>query len=96
MADHPDVPRDLIDTAMRSSGAGALLHRLGGEHEARNLRTDISAVLADVLDEVHRLVVLDDVPYPRGEDTSINAERPRGSHRGAPASPWRLPVLGQS
>lgn len=86
MADDPDVPCTLIDVAMRSSGARALLRRLGGEHESRNLRTDLSAVIGDVLAEARRPIVLDEVPYPRSTDTSISP-RPRGSHRDAPASP---------
>lgn len=93
MADDPDVPRDLIDVAMRSAGARAILHRLGGEHEERNLRTDLSAVIGDVLAEERRVVVLSEVPYPRETDTSISA-RPRGSHRRAPASPWRWVLPG--
>lgn len=94
MADDPDVRRDLIDVAMRSTGARAILHRLGGEHEARNLRTDLSAVIGDVLAEEQRAAVLrEQMPHPREADTSISA-RPRGSHRRGPASPWRWVLPG--
>lgn len=60
MADHPDAPTTLVDVAMTSPGARALLHRLGGQHEYSNLRTDLSDVVAAVLAAV---------PAPRGPIT---------------------------
>lgn len=58
MADHPDAPAELVDAAMDSNGARALLHRLGGAHERSNLRTDVSDIVAAVVALTEPKVVL--------------------------------------
>lgn len=66
--DHPDAPRELTDAVMQSPGAKALLHRLmqlGGspDAETRNLRTDVSDIIAATICELPkqgRVIYLDD------------------------------------
>lgn len=49
MADHPDVPKVLVDAVMASYGARALRHMLDGRLSESDLRTDLSDVVATVL-----------------------------------------------
>jgi hypothetical protein len=49
MAQHPDAPTILVDLVMASYGARALRHLLGDRVSESDLRTDLSDIVATVV-----------------------------------------------
>lgn len=84
MADHPDCPTEILDAVMESPTVMLLTHLLSRESACdwqatrRNLRTDISHLVVDVLAAAARpgqAIDLREVPEPRPA-TGARSSRP--------------------